>query len=411
MFLFAFSASADVISQQTISGVQSGSDEFFWVQSIGNGHSGTVVSLSFYLDFIRSADVGDDFYFVIEGAPTATSSDTVSLNSTTQMTITSEMEAAGKILVTGYLSSPLVLNPDHYYYLEFADVNGSPADSEAFIYGASGDVISGNHHLGEDRDEARDGTCGGSCGSVEDIYYVLRSDEAFSSDTRIISLNSPASGVITPSTNVLFDFDYYYGNNARGVTTVGIDVKDITAGFQYSPLEDTILASGQSTFTGNLVLTAGHLHLWRAYMRSATSTEFVSGWSSFDVVTASASSTQYIDPITGLPITSTSTGFFDFLNVPQLLQTKKPFAYIYQVGSLLETLDTISATGTPLFVLPLGMASTSLPGVGDIEFFSASTVVDLMPSSFITFMRSLIIAVIYISLAFVLFRNVGSIFS
>lgn len=253
------------------------------------------------------------------------------------------------------------------------------------------------------------------CGDVRDLYFSISFDETFgSSTTRFITPYIPNNGVISGSTNVNFNVDYFYNDSANPyLNVVGIDLKDVTTGFQYAPIESPILASGGGEYDHNYILTAGHYHLWRPYMRSTSNQEdtIYGSWYSLDVVTPSASSTYFIDPITGEPINATSSSFFDFLNVPQLLQTRVPFAYIYQVGSLLLTLDDIQATSAPIFMLPLGMASTTLPGVSDIEFFSVDTITDLMPSSFVTLARLLMSAITIVGCAMLLFSETKRIFS
>ncbi len=423
VFLLFFSffgiSNAQVISQQTISGVSTADDNVKWFQTIGTGISGTVGSLSFFVD-VGAFSNGLDWNFFVGQTTNATGTAGDVIWDSEEGNFTSQQVSAGKILLTAYFISEVpVLNSSKYTYIGFYDRgDGSPSGAQVSMYGSSGDVISGlANGLGEDLVEAQGlGSCDpGDCGTVEDVYYVLRGtgDLFASSTTRVVIQNSPANGSLTSTNDVLFDFDYYFNDiETPNISIAGVQVLDLSTPFEYFPIESDIIASGVGSFTGNLVLNSGDLHMWRGYLRNATSSDFRYGsWYTFDVVTQSASSTQYIDPETGLPIYATSTGFFDFLNVPYLLQTKAPFAYIYQVGALLQDLDSISATATPLFVLPLGMASTTLPGVGDIEFFSADTVTELMPDSFISFMRAIIIAVIYVGLGLLLFRNVGSIFS
>jgi len=222
------------------------------------------------------------------------------------------------------------------------------------------------------------------------------------SNTQIFETTlSPALNSITGGTTVIFTYDYYYGDTGD-VDVAGYEVNDVTNGFQYQTDEHNIIASGQSTFTATSTLTTNHLHLWRAYLKNSSTGEkkYTSSWTSFCVVGSCLGAGDYIDPATGLPINASSTSFWDFLNVPQLLKTKVPTGYIYQYGTLLTTLSDIPATSTPIFNLPAEFASTSLPQLANIEFFSIDTIKELMPDWFISTMRGLLTAILWISFMF-----------
>lgn len=114
-------------------------------------------------------------------------------------------------------------------------------------------------------------------------------------NTGIRTVYSPVNGGLESDTLVTFDFDYWM-NDAQTptITTVGVEVRDITGSFQYVPVEEEIIASGLSNYEHDLEVATGHLHMWRPYMRNATSTQFIYGqWRNFDVVTRSASSSEY----------------------------------------------------------------------------------------------------------------------
>lgn len=221
------------------------------------------------------------------------------------------------------------------------------------------------------------------------------------SNTRIIEQQLPTNGSLASDEFVNFQFTYYMNDVATpNITTAGVEIRDMTANLEYLPLTDEINASGQSTFLEGRLLEPGHAHMWRAFLTSDDGTERYYGtWYSLEVVSYSAPG-DYIDPETGEPINATSSSFWDFLNVPNLLKTKAPTGYVYQIGTLILSVEDISATTTPSFVLPAAFASTTLPALAGTELFSANTVTQLIPPTLISILRGIMVAVLYIGLAF-----------
>lgn len=422
---WAFVADAYVLTSQTTGNQVSNEeseDSLSWYQELGTGFSGSVTAITFKLGFKGSAiSDGDKFNFTLIGYSSDVYSGSLYSEDTQDFTIVDETDYAdnGAHYITLFFDDPVEVESTDYLVIGYEDGTGNP---QALVYGSSVDgagaydditsyVVGGLSSGGE--------PCSGItgnplyvCGDLETAYYVVDADSSPAGvNTRVIQSNSPNNGATTGSTNVTFDFDYYYGEDRPDITLAGVEIQDLTDNYSYSPIEETILASGESSYVVARTLEQGHLHLWRPYLRATTSINTIYGdWQSFDVVTASASSTQYIDPETGLPIVSTSTTFFDFINVPNLLRTKAPFAYMYEISDIITDFDTVTATNTPAFTLDTDFASTTLPGLGDIELFSVDTVTELIPSGMLTIMRALMVATVYISLAFVLFREIRTMF-
>jgi len=231
--------------------------------------------------------------------------------------------------------------------------------------------------------------------------------------SRIVSQNSPTNGDTTSSGVVTFDFDYYNNDTDDELLTVaGVDIRDMTTSFEYAPLEQDILISGGGSFSQIANLEHNHLHLWRPFLRNASSTRIIYGtWHSFDVVGPSAPFESYIDPETGLPLNASSTSFWDFLNVPELLKTKAPTGYIYQIGSIINSISDIAATSTPTLTMSFVGTSSNITQLKNVPMFSYTLVTQLIPPSMITILRGIMLAVLYIGLAFGIIHHSHNMFS
>lgn len=245
------------------------------------------------------------------------------------------------------------------------------------------------------------------------IYGIDLDDVGVNTATRIISQDAPANGDTTSSDVVEFDFTYYNNDtDDEPVEKAGIEVRDMTGGFEYAPEETDINASGEADFGTLMALQENHFHLWRPYLRNASSTRIIYGqWFSFDVVGVSAPFESYIDPETGLPINASSTSFWDFLNVPTLLKTKAPTGYIYQIGQTLSELNEIGATTTPTLTMSFVSASSSMTALKNVDLFSYAIVTQLIPSGLISILRALMVATLYIGLAFGIIHHSHNMFS
>lgn len=231
--------------------------------------------------------------------------------------------------------------------------------------------------------------------------------------TRIISQDSPANGDTTSSNIVSFEFDFYNNDtDEQPMAYAGIDVRDMTVAYEYAPVEQDIIISGIGSFSTIMNLEENHLHLWRPYLRNSDSTRIVYGqWYSFDVVGPSAPFESFIDPETGLPINATSTSFWDFLNVPNLLKTKAPTGYIYQIGTMFSEISNIPSTTTPSLTLSFVAATSSMTTFQNVEVFSYDTVTQFIPDPMIVILRTLMVATLYIGLAFGIIHNSHNMFS
>lgn len=303
-----------------------------------------------------------------------------------------------KTLLFYQLEEPMTILPNRYYTIEETLWQGGVGPSDVTIYGADDLDDSLNWQAFDFGEET----------VITDIYWQLTFGAGGSGETvsRIIRSNGPLNGALTVSTEVLFDFDYYYNDIADpNISIAGAEISNLTAGITLVPLEDTIITSGESNFSQIVSLSEANLYLWRPYLRTSTSTEFIYGdWYSFDVVSASASSSQYIDPFTGLPLVSTSTYFGDLLNFPSRLTQKAPFSYFYEIKGIFDSFSGEDETGA-FPSITLDLSSSSIPF--SIEIFSQSTIDNsFLPSGFISTLRTLMVASMWLSFSIMVFFTI-----
>jgi len=215
--------------------------------------------------------------------------------------------------------------------------------------------------------------------------------------TRIISPYTPAIGSTAASTTVGFSFPYYFNcTTSYGVyDSLIVDIKDLTNGDTISDvLPQAINICGQSTFYGTTTgLIAGHLYFWRPRMFSeATSTAILGDYYSLNVLYPSASSTPFVGATVGTSTLVDSTQLLSFLNVPNLLATRVPFAYIVQIRDLFYYAITSSSTAT----IPSGAVSIKFgsSATTTLDLFSTSTVTYFLTPSRVSLLRGLMVALI-----------------
>lgn len=228
------------------------------------------------------------------------------------------------------------------------------------------------------------------------------------SSTRIVSQNFPRSSDITPSTSVTFDFDYYYGADRPEITQVGYTLVDHTGSETLFTLDSNMIinANGLVNYTDTRTLTSGHLYTWRAVMMNDDNEVLISSAPIFFSVVSQGTVGQLGDlqDIEDI-VTATSTGFLVFLDVPNLLQTKVPFAWFYEIKRIIDAQASRTETGA-FPSLSIGTASTSA-FVMSVEILSEDTIDNsFLPAGFITTFRTLFAASLWLSLATMMFFTV-----
>jgi len=132
----------------------------------------------------------------------------------------------------------------------------------------------------------------------------------------------------------------------------------------------------------------------------ATSTQIsVASLASLDVA-----STSYYSSTFGTSSLPDTGDLLSFLNVPNLLATKVPFAYVFQISQAIY-----GAANSPAADIPLGTISIPFPVANQgtttltLDLFSTSTIGRFLDSGHIVFLRGFMALITYAETGFVLF--------
>jgi len=290
-------------------------------------------------------------------------------------------------------TTPILLNPDKTYFL-IANTSTGRGDHGLSFYGtpsswAYGEYIASDTNIG--------------------AMYMHWSgfDVDPDASTGIRQIISPSQITPTASTTVNFQYTYYYGLDPRDVEYAGIEIRNLTDQQDLLAPEDIILASGLSTYDNNLTLASGKYYLWRPYLRSEDGIQYVGQWLSLEVLTYSADIELLPTDFNSATSSIASNIANRFLGQQGYLAGKFPFAYFYDVASLLNTLDdTESEVNFP--TLTLSTASSSVPLT--LVIFSSSTVSQYAGSSNVSIFRTLMGAVLWLAFSSMIFFTIKGIF-
>jgi len=119
---------------------------------------------------------------------------------------------------------------------------------------------------------------------------------------------------------------------------------------------------------------------------------------------------QFTDSTVGTSTLLDTTNFLSFLNVPQLLKTKVPFSYIFQIGDAIDSgLSSSTAleipSGTFEVELPLGTHGTTTL---EVDMFSTTTITYFLNDTAISSLRGLMAAITYIGMGMFIFFDARS---
>ena len=247
------------------------------------------------------------------------------------------------------------------------------------------------------------------------------------SDTHINSLSPNAVSTTSPLTTI---FSFYQGTTTPA-SRVNISLVDSRFPSSYWVNSDIPLSFSQAAnHTYSAQLRAYPAASWNLTLSlfdafdnliEATTTNFSiasdsTGYNDYDpasgVSTTSPGGFYYNIP--GIIGSSFATSTLDsdfsllgFLNIPQLLKTKIPFAYIYQISSTVRS----SISSTSADTIPTGSFSWTLPIYGrasstiSIDLFSTTTITYFLTPTWVSILRGLMVAVTYFSLGWFIFHE------
>jgi len=254
-----------------------------------------------------------------------------------------------------------------------------------------------------------------SDGSYISIYFQMYQGSAppfpliFPSSSSFIKPYIPANQTATSSNVIKFSAQYYFNCEDFGLyDSVSFEIKDLSnANFTAIVGNSLISACGYAEDTQTVSLNSGDTYLWRPVMySSATSTIAIYG----DYYTLYASSTLPLDYNTAfvggtvgtstLPVT---TNLLSFLNVPVLLETKFPFAYVFQIANGIKAGIAASSSNA----IPSGdfVWRNVQGGTTTIDMFSQATIEYYLSPTLISLWRSFLVVLLYVGVGYALYHR------
>lgn len=212
------------------------------------------------------------------------------------------------------------------------------------------------------------------------------------------------NGVHTASTSVQFSFNYNI-NASENFVKVGLELSDLDGNSVLDPLFGLVPGTGEQNFTATSTFVQTHLIFWRPYLETASSTKKYGVWQSFYVVSASTTNQ------TLLPVDEqATTSIMSMLNVPNLLKTRVPFAYIFQIADIISNSASIASSSSASLNLSFVSSTSPLASkLNNVSVFSTSSITSLMGSTNLSIMRALLVAITYLGSGFYLFHYIKGI--
>jgi len=367
---------ANTIVQQLISTDDGDASSYAPMQSLGVIGTSTISTLKFYANGTYSSIIRivscDESNF--DGSGTCTN------QVTTNNENLSFSYGSTKTLITVNFEDTITPELGQYVYIEFgSQINGD-------IYGSSSSVYA-------------NGLCfkwntATQCTDIADMYFEILDNEETNTNTRIIQKINPTDNDTETTSDINFNFTYYYNSSIGGYATSGAKIIDIINNFTFTPVEEAIIASGQSTFSQTKTLNNNGCYSWQPYLKGASTTIYGTT-SLFETGTG----------CTGFQSTvgdTSTTSFFAFLNITQQLRNKSPVGYIYIMADILNNLDNISASSS--VDLSMNLASTSAGYfTGTVDFFSADTIGEYLDDDMTNLLRDFMVVITYITTGMTLF--------
>lgn len=231
-----------------------------------------------------------------------------------------------------------------------------------------------------------------------DIYFKLYG--VTETLNRIISYE-PINNFTTASTTVTFTATVYISSTGA-TSTVNWDMWNYDQA-DHRTLSFEVYPVGTTTVSTTTVMTTG---FWASTidLRQNNGSLYDSIPTGFTVISSASGRT-------GFEVSTSTTvdqnNFLSFLNVPNLIRTKVPFAYMIQMAQIIN--NSIASTSTS--TIPSGTFSWSLPITANasttyqIDMFSTSTIGYFLTPSQISIIRGIMAAVVWISLGMYLFHD------
>jgi len=301
-----------------------------------------------------------------------------------------------KGIYTSTLTATTSMNATAYYYI-------SAGASNVRYYGNSTAQSIGRYC----ETQTTNTGCGVTDPSLGTAWFILGTAPNYTTQGITNIINPTYGQVVSSANNVNFSFNYYI--NSLTYDTAGFRLVDNTIGqsVNTSSSTESIIASGNSTFSEYLDLIYGHMYTWTPYLFSnvtdtylyASSTPFFAGAQSNQSIpnTPPALWNGCTNILCPGAIFSTTTGILTWNGgtttspfgpfgetLDSLIASKAPFSYLYDIKQVLFELGNGSTTSLysqsctnndAYYTLPTGSLGSHLSnGSTTIKFIDACAI-------------------------------------
>lgn len=216
----------------------------------------------------------------------------------------------------------------------------------------------------------------------------------------------PYAGQSFDTPAIPVNFSYYF-NTTDDYDLVGFEINNQRITSERIVIESSIIGSGQLNFSTTTVVTCGECgYLGRAFMRdsSGSTTPIYSGWRVFytgdrpDLSFPTLSTGDFASTTVNVGTGGIGTTTLNFVNpatmipddVNNLLSTKFPFAFIYDMVNMVQLLASGTSSPNASFELPLGAVHTDPSSGATTSSIVMIDQSDITDTGYISQIRSLV---------------------
>lgn len=231
---------------------------------------------------------------------------------------------------------------------------------------------------------------------IDDLYIATNGDEIPIS--AITNINAPVDSLVYAFNPVPIDIDY---NQLDTYNFMVFDVENTTLGQNVfvPPANLPEIQNEDLNYTGSFVAGLQGTYTFRARLYDSINNIYTD-WSELVEFAVGSTSTVPIDDwgvssSTFATSTAVDSGnLLSYVNVPQLLATKAPFAYFFQaygiISNAISNPATASTFGSGSFEVVINNATTT------VDMFSTSTVSYFLTPQVISPIREILVAIVYL---------------
>jgi len=190
--------------------------------------------------------------------------------------------------------------------------------------------------------------------------------------------------------------------NSTSSGTFDLDFRIFQTGC-LSETSSTTICTTDKTYTYQAILYDGQYPNQQYPLKDSTSTSLIYPYQGTSTIFANSYTEQFYSGTLGTSSLTATTSFLSFLNVPDLLRKRIPFAYIFQIADGIYEGINSSSTGE----IPSGnfVWHNTQNGTTTFDFFSKNTIETYLSPSIISLWRALLLAILTIEFGYAIYRR------